>query len=47
MPQIAVDNDDLVAGPPQRDGAVAQCVLTLGALRILEDLPHRGLPHVE
>src|SRR2546427_4251456 len=45
--QIAVDDDDLVAGPPQGDGAVAQRVLTLGALGVLEDLAHRGLPHVE
>jgi hypothetical protein len=45
--QIAVDHDDLVAGPPQGHGAVAQRVLTLGALRILEDLSHRRLPHVK
>src|SRR6266567_6936762 len=45
--QIAVDNDDLVARPPEGDGAVAQPVLTLGALRVLENLSHRGLPHIE
>ncbi len=45
--QIAIDHDDLVTRPSQGDGAVMQCVLTLAALRILEDLSHRGLPHVE
>jgi hypothetical protein len=30
--QIAVDDDDLGVGPPEGDGAVAQRVLTLGAL---------------
>jgi hypothetical protein len=47
MTQVPVDHDDFVARPPQSDGAVAQRVLTLGALRVLEDLSHRGLPHVE
>ena len=33
--------------PAQRHGALAQRILALGALGVLEDLPHRRLPHVQ
>jgi hypothetical protein len=45
--QIAAAAADLLARPPQGRGAVAQPILTRGAFRVLEDLSHRGLPHVE
>jgi hypothetical protein len=47
LPLVAVDDDDLLGRPSQRHGPLAQRVLPLGALGILEDLAERGLPHVE
>ena len=47
LAEIRVDDDHLLRGPPQRHGALAQPVLALRALGVLEDLPHRRLPHVE
>src|SRR5262245_63447210 len=44
---VAVDDDDLLLCPAQRDRALAERVLPRGALGILEDLPQRGLPDVE
>ena len=47
LPLVAVDDDDPFEWPSERDGALAQGVLTLGALLVLEDLTQRRLPDVE
>ena len=47
LAEVGVDDDDAVARPAERDGALAQRVLALGALGILHDLPHRRLPDVQ
>ena len=44
---VIVDDDNLVIAPAEGDGPVTKCILPLGALGILEDLPHRGLADVE
>src|SRR5580693_1335579 len=38
---IAIDDDDLTFMPAECDRSAAQCVLTLRALDVLDDLPHR------
>ena len=47
LAQIAVDDDDLIDGPAERDRALTQGVLPLRALGVLEDLPERRLADVE
>src|SRR3990167_8491650 len=47
LAKIGVDDDDAVDRPAERDRALAQRVLAVGALGILDDLPHRRLPHVQ
>lgn len=47
LPLVAVDHDDLLLGPAERDGPATQRVLTLAALRVLEHLPHGRLPDVQ
>ena len=44
---VAVDDHDAFARPAEGHGALAQGVLALRALRVLEDLPERALAHVE
>src|ERR1019366_6847501 len=44
---VAVDDDDLLERPAQTDGLLAQRVLPLRALRVLQHLAERGLPNVE
>src|SRR5690606_39263870 len=45
--QVAVDRADALDRPTQGDCALAQRVLTLGALGLLEHLTQRGLPDIE
>lgn len=47
LAEVGVDDVDALDRPAERDGALPQCVLTPRALRVLEDLPHRRLAHVE
>ena len=47
LAQIAVDHRDLLRPPAQFDGPLPESVLTFGALRVLEHLPQRRLPHIE
>ncbi len=44
---IVVDDNDLLVAPTEGDGASAERILALGALGILDDLPHRRLADVE
>ena len=44
---IAIDDDDLIVVPAERDGSAAQCVLTFRTLDVLDDLPHRRLPNIQ
>jgi IstB-like ATP binding protein len=46
-PEIAVDHDDPVGRPAERDRSLAQRVLALGALGVLEHLAERALPDVQ
>jgi hypothetical protein len=39
LPEVAVDNDDAIERPTERDGALAQRILALRALGVLEHLP--------
>ena len=45
--EVGVDDDHAIKRPAQRHGALAQGVLALGALGVLEDLAHGRLAHVE
>ena len=47
LPEIAVDDDDAIKRPAERDSPFAQRVLALGALGVLEDLTQRRLPYVQ
>ena len=47
MPQIAIDDDNALGRPAKRDGSLPQRVLTLGALRVFQYLPWRGLADVK
>ena len=47
LAEVAVDHDDAFLGPAQRHRALAQAVLALGALGVLEHLPQRRLTHVQ
>ena len=47
LSQIAVDHDNPLIGPSQRDRPLAQRVLTLGALAIFKHLLKCRLPDVE
>ena len=44
---VAVDDDDPLERPAERDRPVAQGVLADGALGVLQHLPQRALPDVE
>jgi len=41
------DHHDLLGGLAERDGALAQRVLTLGRLGVLDHLMQRGLAHIQ
>ncbi len=47
LAEVAVDDDDALLGPAERHRALAQAVLALGALGVLEHLPQRRLAHVQ
>ena len=47
LTQVAVDHVDALHRPAQRHGPLAQGILAFRAFRILKDLPHGRLPHVE
>ncbi len=47
LAEIAVDDDDPIIGPAQRDGTLAESILALRALGILDDLSDRRLPDVQ
>jgi hypothetical protein len=47
LAEVAVDDDDLIDGPAERDGALPQRILPLRALRVFEHLPQGGLADVE
>ena len=47
LTQIAVNHDDPIFGPAQRDGPLPQSILALGAFAIVEHLAQRGLADVE
>ena len=47
LAEIRVDHDDALPRPAEGHGALAQRVLTLSALGVLDHLPHRRLPHVQ
>jgi hypothetical protein len=47
LPEIGIDDDDLIETPPQRHGPLTQSILALGTLGILQDLAQRRLAHVE
>jgi len=47
LTQVAVDDDDTLEWPAEGKGALAQRVLPLGALGILEHLAQRALAHVQ
>ena len=46
-PWSDVDDDHLIDRPAKCNGALAQIILTFGALRVLEHLTQRRLAHVE
>jgi len=41
LAEVGVDHDDALLGPTKRHCALAQAVLALGALGVLEHLPQR------
>jgi hypothetical protein len=45
--EVGVDDDDAILRPAEGDGPLAEAVLALGALGILEDLPHGRLADIE
>ena len=47
LTEIGVDDDDLLTRPPERYRALAEAVLALGALGVLEHLPYGRLPYIE
>jgi hypothetical protein len=47
LPQIGIDDGDLILWPTQSDRLLAQCILPLGAFRVLEDLTKGGLSNIE
>ncbi len=47
LAEVAVDHDDALLGPAERHRALAQAVLALGALGVLEHLPQCRLTHVQ
>ena len=47
LAEIGIDNDNLFFRPSERDGRLPERILPLRAFRILEDLPHRRLTHVQ
>ena len=47
LPEVRVDDDDVLQRPAQGDGMLAQGVLPLGTLGILDHLAERGLADVE
>jgi hypothetical protein len=47
LAEVAVDHDDALLGPAERHRALAQAVLALGALGVLEHLSQRRLTHVQ
>jgi hypothetical protein len=47
LAEVAVDHDHALGRPTERDSALAERVLALGALLILEDLSHGRLTDIE
>src|SRR5260370_5607653 len=47
LPEIIVDDHDVLGMPAQRDGTLPQRVLTLGALRVFQHLTRSGLTDIE
>src|SRR5260370_20260582 len=47
LPEIIVDDHDVLGMPAQRDGTLPQHVLTLGALRVFQHLTRSGLTDIE
>jgi hypothetical protein len=47
LAEVGVEYVDPFEGPAECHGAIAQGILTLRALRILQDLTRRGLPNLE
>ena len=45
--EIGIDDDDAFVRPAECDGPLTECVLALCALRVLDDLPQRRLPHIQ
>jgi hypothetical protein len=44
---IVVYHDDLILAPAERHGPAAQGILTLRALHVLDNLPHRRLSNIK
>ena len=47
LPLVVVDDDDPIVVPPEREGALPEGVLTLGALGVVHHLTGRGLTDVQ
>ncbi len=47
LPEIIVDDNDVIGMPAESDGALSQRVLTLGALRVFQHLTRSGLTNVK
>ena len=46
LPEIVVDDNDAIGMPAESDGALPQCVLTLGA-RVFQHLTRSGLTYIK
>jgi len=47
LAKVAIDHDHAIARPSESYGALPQRVLSLRALRVLDDLSQSGLTHVQ
>jgi hypothetical protein len=47
LSQVAVDDDDVIGIPAERDGTLPESVLTFGALGVFRDLTQRGLTDIK
>jgi hypothetical protein len=47
VPQVAINDDHLLNGPPERHRAVPERILALRALRVFDDLSQRRLSDVQ
>src|SRR5712692_4680392 len=47
LPEVAINHHYLLNRPAERDGALPERILALGALRVFDHLPQRRLPNVQ